>query len=110
MGRKPLVVLYWIATARAGLLVLAIVVVTFPTLMPRAIDAVMAQVYEPVVEKKLFGLVKRERENPLLMPRSRQLTFVVWVIGMLVGVSMLTTGAARIAVALEGRKIAKAAE
>ncbi len=34
----------------------------------------------------------------------------LWVIGVLVGVSFLTTGIARIAVALEGRKLANAIE
>ena len=82
MVRKPAVALYWLITARTGLVVLAIVLIAFPTVMPRGVDAALSSIYGPVVEKKLFGLIEREKENPLLAPRRQQVSAVIWVAGV----------------------------
>lgn len=87
--RKPTVVAYWLTTAKAGLLLAALMLAFFPTLMPRAIDAVLPIVYPPVTEEKLFGLIKREKENPLLSPRRHQAIVILWIIGTVAVLALL---------------------
>ena len=89
MARKPVVIFYWLTTARAGLMGLVIVLIAFPTIMPQAVDTALASIYEPVIEKKLFGIIKREKENPLLIPRRQQARTVIWAAGVAVVLLLL---------------------
>ena len=73
MIRKPTVVGYWLGTARAAIVVFVLMLILLPVLVPRAIDAVLPLVYQPVIEEKLFGLIKRERELKAGLGKGRAL-------------------------------------
>ena len=68
---------------------LALLLLVFPTVMPSTVDALLQRVYQPVVEKRWFGLFESEAENPLLVPRRQQVKAVVWVSGISVVLLLL---------------------
>jgi tRNA A-37 threonylcarbamoyl transferase component Bud32 len=76
--QKPKLFLYWLFSARWAQVALLLVFLCLPNFIPAVVDAQLEKLYPPILEKKFLGIIKREKQNPLLENRRKIAKIVLW--------------------------------
>ncbi len=75
---RPAVLLQWLVRSHWAQAALVLAIVVMPRWVPAATDAVLDELYPPVVTKKLLGLVQWPERDPRLEARRKQVRGVLW--------------------------------
>jgi hypothetical protein len=78
LAGKPALIRRWLIGARAAQIALLASLLLVPTVLTWTADAVLEKVLPPVTEKKLFGLIKSEHDDPRLENYRKASRALLW--------------------------------
>lgn len=78
LTRKPFVLRRWLLSAHWAQIILALAILTMPSLVPSAVDIQLEKLYPPTTTKKILGLIKSTKPDPRLKDLQKLVRIVLW--------------------------------